>query len=205
MAKKNKVKDFFGTNRRELRLNDFHVLMTRGEEKRIKLAIEMPISGKASVAMPSWIANPWVEMEKADSLTARSNIEVMLEGMTLEVFSTEKNKRKTFAATGAMLTGFHLVTTGEGEKKQTSLKFVIYVPGNVQVRDWAWDHLHATFYAAFEYSQTEMDFDGEDDEDEDDDNEEIAAAGAEDDEDGEYVGGNENFNPREIRAAARPH
>lgn len=179
---KTKETSFFGENRRELSLTDYHILMTKGGEKRIKLAVEMPISNKPAVAMPNWIGNPYLEMEKEDSRTARSNIEVMLEGMTITVFSTDKIKRKTLSATGVMLTGFHLVRVGDGEKKEAVLRFVVYVPANIQLRDWAWEHMRMKFFAEFEYSQTEMDFEAEAETDDGEEEAESEFMGAQHDE-----------------------
>lgn len=167
MAKKTKMEDFYKGNRREFTLTDYHVLMTSGEEKRFKLSLEMPISNKPLVAMPGWISNPWQEMEKADSLTTRSNIEVMLEGMTIDIFCTDAINLKELTATGVLFTGFHLSTSGEGEKKETVLNFVAYVPGSIQMRDWAWGNLRKTFFAEVAYSQSEITFDDVAEEEED--------------------------------------
>lgn len=165
MPSKTKVKDFFGENRREFRLNSYNTLMTSAEEKRLKLAVEMPLSNQPLVAIPTWVANPFTEMEKDDSLTTRCNIDVMLEGMTVDVFPTDKAKRRQLTTTGVMLQGFHLVTTGEEEKKETMLNLTIYMPGSIELRDWCWEMLHKTFWAAFEYSQSELDFSDTEEED----------------------------------------
>lgn len=173
-TKKSKQTEFFGTNRRELILQDYHTLMSRGEEKRMKLFVKMPLIDKPAVGMPKWVANPFLEMCKDDSLTGRANMpDVFLEGMTLTVYSTDKIKRKTLAATGAMLKGFYLEAVRDGEKREVYLCFTAYVPANIQLRDWAWDHLHKTLFADFEYSQTEMDFDGSEEEDSEAEGEEL--------------------------------
>lgn len=165
-TKRNKQTNFFPNNRREITLQDYRTLMSRGEEKRMKLFVRMPLTNKPAVGIPKWVSAPYLEMAKEDSLTGRCNLtDVFLEGMTLTVYSTDKIKRATLTATGCMLIGFHLDAQGESEKREVFLCFTVYCPANIQLRDWAWDHLHKTFFADFEYSQTEMDFDGADAED----------------------------------------
>lgn len=196
MAKKTKETKFFPGSRREFRLDSYQLL--DNGDKRNKLQVEMPITGKSVVGMPDWVSDPYTEMGKNTSKTGRLNIEVMCEGMTMDIYSTEKIRKRAHSSTGVRITNFALVATGEGEDREVSLHAVIYMPGNIEIHQWAWDHIHMTFFADFEYSQTEMDFDGEDEEE----GEELEASGADDDEDEEEIGGNENFNPREIRAAA---
>jgi hypothetical protein len=65
-----------------------------------------------------------------------------------------------------------LIREGEDDKSEVYLHFTVYSPANVQARDWAWDLLRMTFFAAFEYSQTEMDFSGSADSDKDEEDEE---------------------------------
>jgi hypothetical protein len=172
MPKKTKQTSFFASARREVRLAKYELLETAGEEKRSKLTIEIPLSDpdKPLVGIPGWIASPLAEMGKSDSLTGRVAIEAMCDGMTLEVFSTDKIKRRTLMSTGVMITGFSLVATGDGDARDIALIATIYVPANVTLHQWAWDHIHKTFFAQFEYSQSEIDWDakGEDVEEEND-------------------------------------
>jgi hypothetical protein len=174
VAKRSKQTNFFPGNRRECTLTSYQLLETTGEEKRSKLTIEMPLSDRDLKGIPDWVAGPFSEMGKAESLTGRSAIEAMCDGMTLEIFSTDKVKRRTLMSTGVMITGFSLVATGDGDKRDIALSAVIYVPANITLHQWAWDHIHKTFFASFEYSQSEMDFKAAGDSDADEDNDEEA-------------------------------
>ncbi len=89
--------------------------------------------------------------------------------MTLDIFSTEKNRSRALSLTGVTVTNLCVERSGDDEKAEVYLLFNLYSPGNVQGRDWAWDHIGATFWAAFEYSQTEMDFSGDEADDHDGD------------------------------------
>jgi hypothetical protein len=212
MAKATKMTNFFGENRRECSLTNYQTLMTVGEEKRLKMLIEMPLSNKPVLGIPTWVSDPWRGMEKENSLTTRSNIYVMCEGMTIDFFSTEKIRSRALSMTGCKLGGFHLITTGEGEKKSTALHFTAYIPGSIAVRDWVWDNLRKTFFAEFAYSQTEMDF-GSSDSDEDEEEDELSTS-ADDEVEAQPIaargrrGAKKPFDPAAIQRAAgnnRPH
>lgn len=173
MGKLIKETSFFGANRRKTELGSWQVLQTKAGEKHMKFAFEMVLSGEAIVAMPDWIADQFESMAKDDSATKRATLDRMLEGMTLEVFSTDKIKRRALSLTGVTVKNLFLSREGDDEKAGVFLHFTVYSPANVQARDWAWDTLRGTFWAAFEYSQTEMDFSGAaegDDDEEDPDN-----------------------------------
>lgn len=171
MAKLIKETTFFGGNRRRTELGSWQVLQTKAGEKHMKFAFEMILSGEAIVAMPDWIADIFEAMATDDSALKRATIDRMLEGMTLEIFSTDKIKRRALSLTGVTIKNLFLTREGEDDKSEVYLHFTVYSPANVQARDWAWDLLRMTFFAAFEYSQTEMDFSGSatDSDDEDDD------------------------------------
>jgi len=177
MAKKAVKTDFFPGSRREFRLNRYELLEVSvdGEErKRGKLSVEMPITGKDYKGMPGWIGNPFQEMLKEDSVTGTTKIEALCKGMTMDVFSTEKTRTRALSSTGVVLNNLQLVPSGEGDSRDIALHLVIYAPANQQLHEWVWDHIHKTFFAGFEYSQTEMDFDGAGEEEadsEDDDGE----------------------------------
>ena len=65
-----------------------------------------------------------------------------------------------------------VVASGEGEKRELELHLVAYVPASIELRDWAWSHLHKKFWLEAAYSQTELDFEPSE-EDEDEDEEEL--------------------------------
>jgi hypothetical protein len=171
MAKLIKETTFFGGNRRKCELEHWEVLPGRGDgEKRIKMDVRMPLSDESLVAMPDWIGNTFEATIKDDSAQRRGILDRFMEGMTIEVFSTEKNRSRALCLTSTTVKNLCIERAGEEDESDVFLHFVVYSPANVQARDWAWDLVGKTFWASFEYSQTEMDFNGTADADEDPDN-----------------------------------
>jgi hypothetical protein len=92
------------------------------------------------------------------SQIASTKINAYLEGMTVQLFATDESKSPSVSATGATFKKLAVVAAGKGEKRTLDLNAVIYIPANVNVRDWAWEHLHGVAFLESVYSQSEMDF-----------------------------------------------
>jgi hypothetical protein len=170
--KPTKLLNLFEGHRRKASLNAWTHLRTKAGESRIKLDLKLPLLNESLVGMNGAISEAFSVMAKEDSKIARTNLNVELEGMTLEVFSTEGVQSPAVSSTGVKLLKLALVAAGEGEKRTIDLNMTAYVPASMQLRDWAWDHLHADFHLEGVYSQSEMDFsdipdDGEPEDDED--------------------------------------
>ncbi len=78
MSKLVKETELFGGNRRKAELDAFHVLRSKAGEKRLKLAMRMPLSGESLVAMPDWIGTTYEAMHKDDSAMRRTVLDRML-------------------------------------------------------------------------------------------------------------------------------
>lgn len=157
MAKQTaKLKHFFDGRRRECRLLDFHVLKDRQDVKRIKLSVEMPLSTQPATGMPEDFAEQFMVMEKETSSCNRSKIEVMMEGATSEIFTTDAEKAASHTSIGATLQDFSMVGTGIKEKRKVTLNFTLNVSHTKALLGWADTHLHATFYLEALPSQMEL-------------------------------------------------
>jgi hypothetical protein len=158
MPKGTKITSFFDARRRECFLQSWEHLKNTAGEARVKLVLSMPLLNQPLIAMPDAISKAYALMCEDRSNVARANLDIYCEGMTIQLFSTDESKSPAVSATGTTLQKFHMESAGEGEKRTLDLCCVVYVPANVNLRDWAWDHLHATFYLESTYSQTEMEF-----------------------------------------------
>jgi hypothetical protein len=145
-------------------------LKTRAGEDRIKLDVHMPLLNQNLKGMDGAISEAFTVMAKDDSKIERSSLNVELDGFTLDIFATDESKRRTATSTGVRMQKLALVASGEGEKRELELHLVAYIPATIEIRDWAWTHLHKSFWLEAVYSQSELDFgDGEDEDDEDGD------------------------------------
>jgi hypothetical protein len=166
MAKPTKIlKDFWQSHRREVRLEKSELLSTRAEEKRLKLHFTMPLSNIPPTHMPEDFIGPFGLMEKETSPINETRIDVILKGMTVDLFPLMKSKTpdRIITQSGATLQGFKLVGEGEGDKRKVNLVFLAYLPHSSSLYEACDIYHHKTVYLEAAYSQSEMDFDGEGD------------------------------------------
>lgn len=150
-----KLKTFFEGHRRKCFLVQWIQHCNRAGVSTIKLDMRLPLLNQSLIGMNHEIGEPFGLMAKNDSKTERSAINVEIEGMTLDIFSTDTSKDHWVSTTGAKLMKLYLATVGEGEKKEVNLHMAIYVPFTKEMMEWAAIHLHKDFYIETVYSNSE--------------------------------------------------
>ena len=150
-----KLKTFFEGHRRKCFLIQWIQHCNRAGVSTIKLDMRLPLLNQSLIGMNDEIGEPFGLMAKNDSKTERSAINVEIEGMTLDIFSTDTSKDHWVSTTGAKLMKLYLATVGEGEKKEVNLHMAIYVPFTKEMMEWAAIHLHKDFYIETVYSNSE--------------------------------------------------
>jgi hypothetical protein len=156
-----KLLNLFEGHRRRARLEQWSHLITKAGESRIKLDLRLPLLNEPVVGMNGAISEAFTVMAKEDSKIDRTSLNVEMEGMTLEAFSTADVKHVAVSNTGVKMVKLALVAAGEGEKRTVDLLITAYVPASIQLRDWAWDHNHQEFHLEAVYSQSELEFSDE--------------------------------------------
>jgi hypothetical protein len=169
-----KLEDFFGARRRICTLLSSQLLRSKGKERRMKLAVTMPLSNKDMTDIPTQFLNQFSVMEKVDSATNRSTIDVEFDSMGVRIFSTDVTVEPTVSIQGALLHKFAMVAEGSGDKREVSLDFLIYLPATPALREWEWETIHAEFFLEAVKAQGSLDLSGEAD---DEDNEEESVSG----------------------------
>jgi len=150
-----KLTTFFEGHRRKCFLVQWIQHCNRAGVSTIKLDMRLPLLGPTLIGMNQEIGEPFSLMAKNDSKTERSAINIEIEGMTLDIFSTDTSKDHWVSTTGAKLMKLYLATVGEGEKKEVNLHMAIYVPFTKEMMEWAAIHLHKDFYIETVYSNSE--------------------------------------------------
>ena len=150
-----KLTTFFEGHRRKCFLVQWIQHCNRAGVSTIKLDMRLPLLNQSLIGMNDEIGEPFGLMAKNDSKTERSAINVEIEGMTLDIFSTDTSKDHWVSTTGAKLMKLYLATVGEGEKKEVNLHMAIYVPFTKEMMEWAAIHLHKDFYIEMVYSNSE--------------------------------------------------
>ena len=173
MANQTKIKSFFDGRRREARLLLYTHLKTRAEENRFNLSLSMPLLNRALVSMPKAVSDVFSIMAKDDSDLSRAKLAVFMEGMTLEVYTTDtQTGAPVLSITGCTFKGLQLAAASAAEKRTIDLEMMAYVPASLALHDWVYPQLHGTFFLEAVYSQSEMDFSDLPDEEEEEESDE---------------------------------
>lgn len=150
---------FFPGARRRYTLADYRQLKSKADEKRKKLLITSELGPDGSmVGIPEFIADPY-------SLLAKSEIggrydcdkKLKLEAMTIEVYSTDRTKKRSLLLTGCTFKRFVIEKDGMDDKATFTFTFIAYVPDSLALHDWCRNLFICDFFAKFDFSQGSLD------------------------------------------------
>jgi len=159
--------EFFTDSRRETELGDFHSLKTTGNERRVKVAIRLPLSNRSMVGIPEWISQGHELVVKDNSFYTKTLCkDVRMEGMSVDFFTTDSVKRKMRTLNGCTLYKFSVERIGKEDKAQTYLNFVLYAPCSLEIMQFFYEMQGGTVYAEFDATQAAFSYDAKDEDDE---------------------------------------
>lgn len=136
------------TVHREIRIRSLALLVGKPPElsKRLKLLLSMPLSGKASVGMPGWLADAWEFVEKTkDEVSQHTQF-----GAVDLQFSGDDLFSKPAKAPKSQLNKFAVVSVGDKEEPDTELQFVAYAPFSKGLLDWCGQFAGHAIWANFD-------------------------------------------------------
>lgn len=118
---------FFPAYRRRLKLEGWKPKLNTQSEKRVMFHFCMPITGEPFEGFPAFLSRGFEAVEKTDSSGVFKS-DIILEGMALEYFDTDKSKERIQRAIGVTLQGLELSRERDGESYITVLRFEYTVP-----------------------------------------------------------------------------
>jgi hypothetical protein len=153
---------FFKT-RREVEIGDFHSLKSKGNERRVKATIRIPLSNRPTTGIPDWVLDGYQFVVKDASHYTKTNCKDMsLEGMSLDIFTTDTVKRKMLALNACKLDRFSIERVGEEEKAVVYLNVTIYAPTDEEQIVWWFRYQGYNVFVEFDTTQASFAYDGED-------------------------------------------
>jgi hypothetical protein len=160
---------FFPNQRRKIELLGWAELMNAQSEKRIRFDLQMQLTGQNMLGMPDFIGRGFEVMGREGSHDKKIDIDIELEGVHFEAFSTEDCKEAIRVDTlgleladevkqlgltyvkfsSATIRNFKLVRVGA----DVALQFNITVKSSAGLVLWAHHYHGATFWAMFSEAQ----------------------------------------------------
>jgi hypothetical protein len=153
-------KTFFAGARKEMIVEAVGLLETKAGEKRIKVALTMPLSDGKLVGMPGWLGASYDVIGKEDSLLMADKWGHDLKEMTLTIFSTEDSQKATQIAVAPLLNSFQLRRDPQDEEQEelsdVNLHFVAYVTANMELWRYFYGVHRKSIFVRFETTQQEL-------------------------------------------------
>jgi hypothetical protein len=160
---------FFPEQRRKIELQSWAELLNSQSEKRIRFDFQMPLSGQNLLGMPDFIGRGFEIMELQDSHEKQIPIDVELENVHFEAFSTDTCKkaipiealglnlddekkqlgRSYLKFSNSTIRNFKIVRVKDG----VALEFNITVKSDAGLCLWAHHYHGATFWGVFSEAQ----------------------------------------------------
>ncbi len=167
---------FFPGNRRKVELVDWDPLLDAQDNKRVRLDILMPLTNQPVLGAPEFVFEGYEKMSNKGSAIDEIDIGAVLEGMTLEAFSTDQIKqaieidtlglnlvnipeqlgRTHVKITAATLRNFKLVRVTRDKQSIIALKFSVTVKSDAGLVLWAHTYHGGTFWGMFTQAQPEV-------------------------------------------------
>lgn len=144
---------FFPGAKRRAMLEAWTPLMNAQDEKRVRFDFAMPLTGETFNGMPAFVGSAFESMNKEDSVEKKSTLDIELEGITIEMFATDKSPRRHNMLTAATLRSFSLERDGEG---MVHLHFSTTVKRDEDLAVWAHKYEGATMWIEFTATQPSL-------------------------------------------------
>jgi hypothetical protein len=103
------------------------------KDKRIKLKVQMPLSGQKMVGMPEWMINAYdFVSNNHDTVTP----ELQFRGFDLEFSSQNLFGANAIKAPKAQMKSFEITEAGDSENPEIVLNFLVYAPFSTKLWEW---------------------------------------------------------------------
>lgn len=148
-------------NEREITLQTAALLVGKAptKQKRIRIKLQMPLSGKKTAGAPEWITNAYeFVLKNHDTVTP----EIMFRGFDIEFSAEQLFGERTVKTTKAQMKSFEVTEVGDSENPDVVMGFAIYAPFSGRLWQWCGQMGGESFWAKFDQAEPE-------EEDEDDD------------------------------------
>jgi hypothetical protein len=154
-------KSFYpGHSKRRIRVEKYEQLETVANEARKKIVFSMQIDGESFLGVPEWVGDAYVVLAKGAAHASRVNIDVKLNGMTLEFYATDQSATRALLLTKCKLKSFHVVREGLEEAAKYFLMYTAYVPDSQALHDWLREMFRQDCFVKFDVDQEDLAFDG---------------------------------------------
>jgi len=159
--------------RRASRITTVQALRAANDERRLKLGVEIELSGGSLIGMPGWCHDAFTAIAKDESAMDAIRVDVGYRGMNINIHATDKSA-KTGRLLNSMLSKFSILRKGKTDEPDIVLAFTAIVPMTAEAWAWAGEMIGRTTFFGFENTQQVLiGEDAEEQEDDEDDEDQM--------------------------------
>jgi hypothetical protein len=145
--------NFFPGMKRKLRIDRWNPKHNGEAEKRVLIEFELPLSGQQIIGHPEFIKDTFATMEKEGSVEKRSELAMLIQGMSIEFFDLPENLEKIHTLHEATFQSFELFRKADGESHITVLRFSATVLRTIPLLILLHERERTDLWAMFEATQ----------------------------------------------------
>jgi hypothetical protein len=150
------IDTFFKGYRRETFIEDARILRTKAGEKRLKLAMRIPLSGDQLVGMPTWVSAPYTTIAKPENAVGHFASTMELDPMRLHVFMLPEAQKEAIDFESVRMCKFRIEQETKEEHPALALHFAAYLPRTGRYLKFADDNFCSSLFILFEAMQPEL-------------------------------------------------
>lgn len=159
-SSRTKLQTFFPNSRKEVALHSGGTGLLA--DKRINLAVVMPLADGRILGMPGWLSDEYVLVSKEDGSTERTTNMAQLEGVEVSLYANDTQQEPILKLDSCSVQKFQFVK-GKNKKNgalgSVNLHFNIStISFNKKLWDLIPDYNNATLFAVFSGTQMTMSF-----------------------------------------------
>jgi hypothetical protein len=152
-------------NERQIILRSAILLVNRAKEKRIKMKVSLPLTGRKATGTPEWITNAMTFVAQSHDIVSPV---VEFGGFDI-AFSDDNLFENGAKASKCQMKSFVVQEVGNSETPDIDLQFVIYSPFSTALWKWCGQMGGEEFWASFvqvDEPEKELELAGDDNEEE---------------------------------------
>ena len=133
-------------NIRQVVIGNVSGLCNTAGEKRIKVPVQMTLSGRSNAGSPEWLDAAYIHASKFHQ---KVDPEVEFQGYEVRFDSENLFGDKAVGSTKCRMRSFTVLETGDSEKPDVSCFFVIYMPWSGKLWKWLGEYIGEDVWARF--------------------------------------------------------
>lgn len=145
--------NFFPGMKRRITIDKWSPKHNGESEKRVLIEFELALTGEVITGHPEFIKDSFSTMEKQNSAEKKIELNMQIEGMSIEFYDTPDSRNECQTLHSATLQSFEMARVADGESHITVLRFNATLQRTVPILKFLHTYERKDLWAEFEATQ----------------------------------------------------